>query len=277
MDFVEWCIVVGNVPANVCDDYCIKWASRHGYYEMVKLLLKHGASAESYCRKSLRWAVKNQHTKIVQILLHHGARYDIGILSDACAGSLTILEMLEPIVVIMTSGCWTGLCKSGHTEYIVKYVEETCLRKTRSEYANQYSTLISRYHYRGYLSYSKYKHTYKYYTKVDYEFLIKQSINRGRDYLCIINKILKSHIDQDNRIKIAEVACKLYDTDILDIVAHGPINFIELACRVGNVDSLKYLFKIGKTIMTPDECITNPYKSSRLGEVFDIILINTRD
>ena len=54
-------------------DYALRWDSRYGHTEIVRLLLKNGANVHTMIDYPLRFASRNGHTEVVKLLLENGA------------------------------------------------------------------------------------------------------------------------------------------------------------------------------------------------------------
>ncbi|MCA1980083.1 MAG: ankyrin repeat domain-containing protein, partial [Calditerrivibrio sp.] len=72
LDNIEFLIKEG---ANVrsTSDFAIRWASKNGYYEVVKLLLEYGADVHAGNDFALIYAAGHGHYEVVKLLLEHGA------------------------------------------------------------------------------------------------------------------------------------------------------------------------------------------------------------
>ena len=55
------------------NDLALRWASKHGHANVVKILLDAGADVHADNDYALRWASNNGHAEIVKILLDAGA------------------------------------------------------------------------------------------------------------------------------------------------------------------------------------------------------------
>ena len=53
------------------DDEALRWASRNGHVEMVKVLLKAGADVHAGDDYALCWASRNGHVEVVKVLEEH--------------------------------------------------------------------------------------------------------------------------------------------------------------------------------------------------------------
>lgn len=49
----------------------LKWSSRYGYTEIVKLLLENGADVHADNDYALEWSSSNGHTEVVKLLKSH--------------------------------------------------------------------------------------------------------------------------------------------------------------------------------------------------------------
>jgi ankyrin repeat protein len=55
------------------EDYSLRYASRNGHNDIVKLLLLHGANVHAFDDESLLYSRINRHVEIFKILLDNGA------------------------------------------------------------------------------------------------------------------------------------------------------------------------------------------------------------
>jgi len=55
------------VDVNYENDYALRWSAYYGHYEIVKLLLKHGANVSSITEKDLQ-KIKNKHIEIYNLI-----------------------------------------------------------------------------------------------------------------------------------------------------------------------------------------------------------------
>ena len=55
------------------NDMALRWASKHGYYDIVDLLIRNGANIHALNDSALRSASINGHIDIVQLLINKGA------------------------------------------------------------------------------------------------------------------------------------------------------------------------------------------------------------
>jgi outer membrane receptor for ferric coprogen and ferric-rhodotorulic acid len=55
------------------NDFALRWASRYGNYNVVKLLLKYGADVHAHDDTALVWASANSYYNVVKLLLKNGA------------------------------------------------------------------------------------------------------------------------------------------------------------------------------------------------------------
>ncbi len=62
-----------NADVATSDHFCIRWAARHGYVEMMSLLLDHGADVNAKDGEPLINAIEKGHDMAATFLLDHGA------------------------------------------------------------------------------------------------------------------------------------------------------------------------------------------------------------
>jgi hypothetical protein len=68
-------LINSGADINYNDNYALKWASRHGHTEVVKLLLEHDIDKEAI-QKSLQWAVFGLKREVIKLLCERGAILD---------------------------------------------------------------------------------------------------------------------------------------------------------------------------------------------------------
>ena len=107
---------------NIGDDYPLRWAAKHGYTEIVKLLL-HLSNSKTNNHMALRWAAMNGHTDIVKLLIpvFDPKSYDsIALRHAAENGHTEIVKLLIP--VSNPKACYSealrNAAQSGHTEIV---------------------------------------------------------------------------------------------------------------------------------------------------------------
>ena len=77
------------------DDSALRWASKHGYLKIVRLLLCHGANVHAVDEYTLQWAVENSHFGVVKLLIQHGADVRVNDTIDNIITSSSFLNDLE--------------------------------------------------------------------------------------------------------------------------------------------------------------------------------------
>lgn len=69
----DFLIRVRKADVKTSDDFCIRWAAKHGYIEMMSLLLDHGADVNAKDGEPLINAIEKGHDMAATFLLDHGA------------------------------------------------------------------------------------------------------------------------------------------------------------------------------------------------------------
>jgi len=92
----------GAKTVNYWDSYPLRHASQHGYTEIVKILINHGASVRAMNSEAIRLASQGGHLEIVKLLFREGSEYQV--FQDYAIRSAAVFNHTEVVDFLLAIG-----------------------------------------------------------------------------------------------------------------------------------------------------------------------------